>query len=79
MSARCKDREILRARLRADVRVYAGAIAVLQQRSIESLTASEANSTENFEKAHRLAEHARLAYQDSRKKLNQHIAAHGYD
>ena len=79
MSARCKDREILGARLRADLRVYADAIAVLEQRSIEALTALEVNTTEGFEKAHRLAEHAQLAYQDSRKKLNRHIAAHGCD
>ena len=65
--------------MRADVKVYAGAIAVLQQRSIDALTALEVNTPEGFEKAHRLAEHARLAYQDSRKKLNQHVAAHGCD
>jgi len=77
MSVRCKDREILKARMRADMKVYAQAIAVLQQRSISALNALRKDTRAGFQKAQRLAEHARLAYEDSRAKLNKHIAAHG--
>jgi hypothetical protein len=77
MLAECKDRDILKARLRADLKVYADAIAVLQECSIEAITALQENSKEGFERAHRLAEHARLTYKSSRRKLDQHIATHG--
>jgi hypothetical protein len=76
MVADCKDRNILKARLRADLKVYADSIALLQQESMAALVALHEDSKEGFEKAHRLAEHARLAYKSARRKLDQHIAAH---
>lgn len=62
----CKDRAILNSRLRADLKVYADAIAELQ-RSIGK----------NFEKAHEDVERARRAYQLARRKLLDHIETHG--
>ena len=62
----CKSREILKARLRADLKVYADAIAGLQQ-----------STGKNFEKAHKRADSARRIYEVARKKLNDHIASHG--
>ena len=62
----CKTREILKTRLRADLKVYADAIAVLQQ--------SVGN---DFEKAHKRAESARKAYEVARTKFNDHLASHG--
>ena len=62
----CKTREILRARLRADLKVYADSIAVLQ-RSVGKA----------FEKAHLRVESARRSYQVARRKMNDHLASHG--
>ena len=62
----CKTREILKARLRADLKVYADAIAGLQQ-----------NTGKNFEKAHKRADSARRIYEVARKKLNEHTVSHG--
>ncbi len=61
----CVNHEILKARLRADLRVYADAVAEL-----------EGNVGRGFEKAHKKAEHARLAYQAARQKLKDHIESH---
>jgi hypothetical protein len=71
----CRDREILKSRLRADSRVYADAIKVLQYYAMEALAALQA-SRADFKKALRLAEHARLAYESSRQHLSQHVASH---
>ena len=62
----CKTREILKSRLRADLKVYADAIALLQQ-----------SMGKNFEKAHLRVESARRAYQTARKKFNDHVETHG--
>ncbi len=62
----CVNHEILKARLRADLKVYADAVTEL-----------EGNVGKGFEKAHKKAEHARLAYQAARHKLKDHIASHG--
>jgi len=74
--AGCKTEEMLKSRVRAELKVYADSIAVLQQYSIAALAALD-NTRECFQKAHKLAEHARLAYQASRHHLDQHIATHG--
>ena len=62
----CTAREILRARLRADLKVYADAIEFLQR-----------NLGKEFEKAHQGADRARRAYQVARRKLADHMALHG--
>jgi hypothetical protein len=73
---RCKTEEMLTARVRAELKVYADAIAVLQQYSMAALSVLD-DTRECFQKAHKLAEHARLAYQASRRQLDRHIATHG--
>ena len=76
MSERCKTGAMLKARVRAELKVYGDAIAVLQKHSIDALSALD-DPRGDFKKAHKLAEHAKLAYIVSRQKLNDHIAAHG--
>ena len=61
----CKDREILKGRLRADLKIYMECVAKLNV----SLGA-------DFQKTHERAEHARLAYEGARDLLNKHIASH---
>jgi hypothetical protein len=62
----CKNNEILKARLRADLKVYADAVATL-----------ESNVGKQFEKIHQKAEHAKLAYKAARERLHEHLASHG--
>jgi hypothetical protein len=71
----CRDREILKSRLRADLSVYAGAIEALQYYAMEALAALQ-DSRADFKKALRLANHARLAYESSRQNLSNHVACH---
>jgi hypothetical protein len=78
MSARCKTREMLQARVRAELKAYGDAIAVLQQHSIAALSALD-DPGKGFKKAQELAERARLAYHVSRQKLDDHVASHGCD
>lgn len=75
-SARCKTRKMLKARVRAELKVYGDAIAILQKHAISALSAVD-NPSDGFKKAQELAEHARLAYQNSRQTLDDHIASHG--
>jgi len=63
----CPDRETLRGRLRADLKVYLDAVTELERSNIEN----------GFDKAHKLANRARLAYEVARKRLNQHVTSHG--
>jgi len=72
----CATREILKARLRADVKVYADAIGALQRHSMAALAALREDTAIALQKRYELAEHARIAYEDSRKKLDDHIATH---
>jgi len=76
MSQRCKTREMLKARVRADLKTYGDAIAILQKHSIAALSALD-DPSQGFRKAQELAERTRLAYHVSRQKLEDHIAAHG--
>jgi hypothetical protein len=62
----CTDRQILRARLRADLRVYVDAVAWLDQAT-----------GKDFEKAFKHAEEARRAFLAAREKVNRHITSHG--
>jgi len=61
----CKARDILKARVRADLKVYADAVNTLQ-RSVG----------QDFKKAQRDAERARLAFEAASKKLSDHVASH---
>jgi hypothetical protein len=71
----CKTRDILKARTRAELKVYGDAIAVLQKQAIAGLSALD--DPAGFRKAQELAERAKLAYEVSRQKLDDHIASHG--
>ena len=62
----CKSREILKARLRADLKVYRDAVVALQE-----------SSGPDFREAHHKAEHSRLAYEAARDKFNAHVTSHG--
>ena len=78
MSAQCETREMLKARVRAELRVYGDAVAVLQKHALDALSVL-VDPSKGFKKARELAEHARLAYLDSRRKLEDHIASHSCD
>jgi hypothetical protein len=64
-SPTCKAREILKARVRADLKVYADAVNTLQR-----------SLGRDFKKAHSDAERARLAFETASKKLAEHLASH---
>ena len=61
----CKTHEMLKARMRADLRVYRDAVDAL-----------EANRGTGFEKAHKLAKIARIAYEAARDRFNAHVSSH---
>jgi hypothetical protein len=69
---------MLKARVRAELRVYGDAVAVLQKHALDALSVL-VDPSKGFKKARELAEHARLAYLDSRRKLEDHIASHSCD
>jgi hypothetical protein len=62
----CKAREILKSRVRADLKVYAAAVSALQR-----------SLGQDFKKASRNAERARLAFEAAGKKLADHLQSHG--
>jgi hypothetical protein len=59
----CPDRETLKIRLHADIRVYHQAVLELQVKIEDA-------------KAHQDADRARLAYEVSLQKFNDHVASH---
>ena len=61
----CRDEEMLRARVRADLKVYSAAVQDLQ-RSIG----------EEFKTSRERAERARLAYEAASQTLLSHLASH---
>ena len=61
----CKTHEMLKARMRADLRVYKDAVDVLEE-----------TVGEHFEKAHKLAEIARISFEAARERFNAHVASH---
>lgn len=61
----CKTHEMLKARMRADLRVYREAVDALVE-----------HTGRGFEKAHKLAEIARIAYEAARNRFNAHVASH---
>ena len=64
----CKEQEILKARHRADLKVYIDAIARLGP-----------CKSDDFEQALDRVERARLALENARNALNSHISSHGCD
>jgi hypothetical protein len=61
----CRTHEMLKARMRADLRVYKDAVDAL-----------ESSTTKGFDKAHKLAEIARVAYEAARDRFNAHVSSH---
>ena len=61
----CKEREILEGRHRADLKIYLDAVGRLER-----------SLGEEFERAYSYAERARLACEESRMALYEHITAH---
>ena len=61
----CRDREVLRARLRADFNVYREAVLDLQN-----------SIGEEFKRSHQRAERARVAYEAASQTLRSHLALH---
>jgi hypothetical protein len=64
-SSSCQTRQILTARMRADLKVYRDAVVTLER-----------NTGNRFLDAHQKAEHARLAYEAARDKLMEHTDSH---
>ena len=62
----CRERKILDGRHRADLKIYLDAVGRL-----------ELSVGGEFERAYAYAERARLACEQSRIALDDHIAAHG--
>jgi hypothetical protein len=56
---------MLKARMRADLRVYRDAVGAL-----------EANRGTTFEKAHKLAEIARICFEAARDRFHAHVSSH---
>jgi len=65
----CKDHEILRDRVRADLRVYRAAVNALDK--------EVAKNDGNIEKAFKNARIAQDAYELASMKPDEHIASHG--
>ena len=63
----CKDRQILKDRMRADLRVYRQAVVALELEP----------GPDDFPAVHKNAERARQAYEAARATLEAHIAVHG--
>ena len=61
----CRTHEILKGRMRADLRVYRDAVDALTE-----------HTGKGFEKAHKLAETARSAYEAARARFNAHVSSH---
>jgi hypothetical protein len=66
--ARCREQQILRDRYRADLKVYIDATARLGP-----------CASQDFERAFKHAERARVAFENARSALNSHISNHGCD
>lgn len=62
----CQDRDLLKARMRADLRVYHEAVLDLQQ-----------SVGEQFKMSRQRLERARLAYESASRTLLSHLASHG--
>jgi hypothetical protein len=70
-AASCKTNEMLRSRLRADLRVYKDAIEQME------VAASKGGSVKEFDKLAKHATAAQEAYRLARERLNKHVAEHG--
>ena len=65
----CPTHEMLKQRMRADLRVYRDAVDVLEESALGA-------TPKGFEKAHKLAEIGRISYEAARDRFNAHVASH---
>jgi len=63
----CKSREILKDRMRADLRVYVDAVAALEAAALGG---------QEFNKAARDASTAQFAFEAARDRFNTHVTSH---
>lgn len=61
----CSTHVMLKERMRADLRVYRDAVNALER-----------TTGLDFEKAHKLAEIARVSYEAARDRFNAHVTSH---
>ena len=61
----CEEREVLRSRFRADLKVYIDAAFLL-----------DSCTPHDFDVTYEHAERARLAFERARRAFNAHLAAH---
>jgi hypothetical protein len=66
----CKDHEMLKVRLRADLKVYRDAVDALEELVLKQ------GIDRGFEKAAKNAQIAQRSFEYARKRLDQHIAMH---
>jgi hypothetical protein len=66
--APCNSREILKDRMRADLRVYIDAVAVLEAAAVGG---------RDFNRAARDAATAQFAFETARDRFNEHVSSHG--
>lgn len=66
----CKSREMLKDRLRADIRVYKDAVERLDSAVFEK-------SSQAFDRAIKRAETAQRAFRRARDTYNKHVMSHG--
>jgi hypothetical protein len=69
MDPSCETHEMLKQRMRADLRVYRDAVNVLEESALGT-------PPRDFEKAHKLAEIARISYEAARDRFNAHVSSH---
>ena len=71
MTSPCNDREVLRARVRADLKVYREAVKGLEEEAVKVNGA--------VEKAFKNARIAQDAYELARMRFEDHVESHGCD
>ena len=71
MKTACKSREMLRGRLRTDMKVYRDAVEALEAAALKGTPKRE------FEKLANQATRAQEAFRLARERLHKHITEHG--
>jgi hypothetical protein len=66
----CKDQEMLKDRLRADLKVYRAAVDALESLALKQ------GIDRAFEKAAKNAKVAERAFENARERLDRHVAMH---
>ena len=64
----CKTHEMLKSRMRADLRVYRDAVNVLDELALGT-------TPQDFKRAHKLVEIARVAFEAARERFSEHVCS----